>query len=703
MLFALMWVVFSVLLYHSSFTSPSLVINVDSRVAERSQLFYGKDAAYTQASSAWQSITPGENRLVFPLQGDYSSMRWDLLQEPGSLKVNDIYFSFFGKKQKPVPVVLEPLNDIVLLGQIASGGMIVTTANAKDPQVNVIIDVKAVSLKEKFASAGLGFLIAFCVIICILFKSIFLGFLSQLEDFFARISLRLRADGFKASEIAWLFVIGCVFYSYFLSSFSFSIDDEMAAVRQDPAVWVTQGRWFVYLIERFLFAQSSIPFAPYILLVLGFSVSYALILRVHRCVPDWKSYALYPVFCAFPTWWAISEFYSNVPAVAFGIFFISLSLYLAFLDDSEQSSSPAGVWLKNSAIVLMLSCATAAYQALLLVYVTMLFGALLFRSRHHGLSQQGGQLLKHSFLFLMKNAVWVVLSVLCYGLISAVAQHFIAVSSGYIDKFIDYNAWLTQPGDAVSAILQEMKKIYSGDSTRYGADIGLASLVITGATLSLWCRHKGIAAVRLLLWAGVLIMPFGLHVISAGGPPAMRAMLAIAYVSWLACLLMLSVRRRAGLVLAGLLVGLFQLQIFSVTSQYMASATITQAHDRMLAADIYRRIGELSPSFDRNTPVEVDFFGLKPVKTVYGDGWWAPTQGSFFAWDVGNIERMLTYMKVMGYQNLSAPPNDQRIAMTPVFLAMPVWPAMGSVQKVGDRYLVRLSQEPDPLHASYVP
>lgn len=120
----------------------------------------------------------------------------------------------------------------------------------------------------------------------------------------------------------------------------------------------------------------------------------------------------------------------------------------------------------------------------------------------------------------------------------------------------------------------------------------------------------------------------------------------------------------------------------------------------MLAADIYRRIGELSENFDRNKPFEIDVYGHKKINTVYVQGWSSATQGSFFDWDKGKLLRMVSYMKVMGYQNINMLGDEERRAMTPLFRNMPAWPAAGSVKKLGERYLVKLSQDSDPIHAN---
>jgi len=162
-------------------------------------------------------------------------------------------------------------------------------------------------------------------------------------------------------------------------------------------------------------------------------------------------------------------------------------------------------------------------------------------------------------------------------------------------------------------------------------------------------------------------------------------------------------QRTVGVSIGAFVVLVYTLQILGLSSQYMASATISQAHDRMVAADIYRRIGELTADFDRNEPVEVDVYGHKDFSTIYASGWSSAMQGSFFAWDQGDLPRMLVYMRLMGYQPLPLISKSEQRKMTPLFLEMPVWPAAGCVRKVGNRYLVRLSRDPDPAHAGTPP
>lgn len=692
-------VLLSAILLFLPLTNAHLVIELDSKITGDSQLFFGENRDYTQANSTWQHIVPGKNTLVFSMHGTYSSLRWDVLDGPGAIKVNDIYLSLLGKKLYSNSITLTPIYEIEQTHFTQNNTEITTKPDAKDPQIDVNVDFEIVQKQRVMVSLLLGFLCAAFLLTILFFRKNALRLVESIERPVINLINLLRADGINTKEFGCLFAIGSIFYIYFLSTFSFSIDDEMAAVRLDPAAWISQGRWFVYLVERFVFPQSSIPFAPYIFLIVTLAISYSLILRLHNYKPNWKTYFTYPIFCAFPTWWFISEFYSNVPALAFGMLFVSFSAYLFLAKNTTADSGFLNKALKNIFIVLMLACAVAAYQSLILFFITVIFGSLLIRTQDNAASTR--QLAIYATITLFRGMLLVLLSIATYSAINVLAQKIVVADSGYIGNFINIKAILDNPFEVARSVLSEMGYMYTGDASRFGVNIGLSALIIAAATFSIFFTPPRKSAVLLILWTGVLVAPFIFNVISGGSPLPMRAMLAISYVSWLSAAILLTNKRPLALAVSCIVIALYQIQIFSTNSQYMASATITQAHDRMLAADIYRRIGELNTNFDRTAPIELDVFGKKNLNTLYANGWSSTMQGSFFSWDNGNLDRMVTYMRVMGYENLSTPTIDERIATTPLFKEMPVWPSEGSVKKVGNRYLVRLSKESDPTHEQF--
>ena len=64
---------------------------------------------------------------------------------------------------------------------------------------------------------------------------------------------------------------------------------------------------------------------------------------------------------------------------------------------------------------------------------------------------------------------------------------------------------------------------------------------------------------------------------------------------------------------------------------------------------------------------------------------------SFFGWDGGHTSRVTNFLHILGYTSLDALPLERRSAYVDQGITMPVWPAKGSVQVVGDVVLVKFS------------
>jgi hypothetical protein len=470
-------------------------------------------------------------------------------------------------------------------------------------------------------------------------------------------------------------------------------------VRENAGVWLGEGRWTVFLIESLLFPQPAIPYAPFIVLIVCLAISYSLITRVHNYPANWKTYASYPLFCAFPTWWFISEFYSNVPAVGIGVLLVSISIFLTYRNSRADCINSPLKTGSRLAIVMLLACAIGAYQSLILLYLVMAAGVALIK-----LLRSNGKacvLVEQAIRKIVQIIVLTAASILLYVAINYAAQKISGEHSAYIGNFIKIDILLKAPRWLAFTVVTDAWHVYSGAISVFGASMPLASVLLVLSTVTIAFGGNSRAAVCLFLWLFVLTAPFALQFLSGVHAVPLRSMLSLAYVTWLMGMILLSHTRIAVALIGTIVVGIYQLQIISVTSQYIALANITQAHDRMLAADIYRRIGELSYDFDRDSPIEIDVYGHKKINTVYAKGRSSMIGDSFFDWNRGNLLRMVTYMKVMGYQSIKMGEEDARRAMTPLFEDMSVWPAAGSVKKVGERYLVRLSLDPDPVHAGY--
>jgi hypothetical protein len=131
-------------------------------------------------------------------------------------------------------------------------------------------------------------------------------------------------------------------------------------------------------------------------------------------------------------------------------------------------------------------------------------------------------------------------------------------------------------------------------------------------------------------------------------------------------------------------------QIVYATNLYYAAGYFVRIHDQELAAALYARIAEAVPDFDPQKTYAVDIYGSRQFVTNYPRPPSSTLGFSYFEWGDGTEERMLDYMRLIGYTNLREPPADQRRQHAADFKQMSVWPSRGSVRLVGDTILIKL-------------
>ncbi|KPX26533.1 hypothetical protein ALQ08_01096 [Pseudomonas syringae pv. delphinii] len=676
----------------SPLCTPTLRLIVLSDTASQSQLYTSRNASFSEENSETQPLSAGRTELKFDLTNAASPARWDPAQSSANITVSSISIAIAGVNLPGANISIQPANQITSLVKATNGYVISIPSNANDPQALIQFNENSIMTVKIIACVVLTCLISLIIfskkIISPTINKYSLSIIKQATRFKAH----LIEHEFSKKEFFTLFLVATVLNSYFITNLSLSIDDEMGALRTDPEIWISQGRWAVYIIERFLLPLPAIPFIPYLILDVALALSYMLLVRAHGAMPSWRSSIAFPVFCSFPTWWLIGEFSSNVPAVACGLFLTALSAYLSApslnLEGSKRST------LKTLTLCLMLATAISCYQSLVLLYLSVGLGVLLIgtMSTSNNMTYwllRGGL----RYLFLAIGGM------ISYFILNKIFQDAYGSYSAYLGGFVKFDQFIEHPLTASRQIFAEARSLYFGSAYYFGSSIGLAPYILLASTLTVlkitYGKNKPLAT---LVWVLALTTPFLLHFLAGAGGMPMRTMISLAYVAWLMVFILLTATRAFSPIVFAPITLIYIIQLLDVNSQYIASATLTQRHDELLAADIYRRVGEIDKTFDRTKPVKIDFYGHKQFETVYAKGWSSTTQASFFDWDNGNILRILTYMKILGYPNLYAVDKDAGRALTPIFMTMPVWPALGSVIKVDDTYLVRLSKDADPAH-----
>lgn len=476
-----------------------------------------------------------------------------------------------------------------------------------------------------------------------------------------------------------LFAIFVAMYFSELASFSLSIDEELAAFRTDPSIWIIQGRWGAYLVERFLIPHPVMPFLTPALFGAGCVAAYLLVMdAIDKHELSIAEYACFAIFCGFPTWFFVVEFYSNIAAVGIGLFATALALWLIGKKDISPHS------LRFLGAVASGGFAISIYQSFAPTILVLGIAITILQARAGAGKSLARGLLQTVFL-LIGAAVF-------YAVGNAISRSFVPGSNAYFESLSQPGFLFQHPIVVIGRVLGSVGEVYG---LRYGtydtAFWAIPPLLILGG----WTLLRESLHARLLLTiaaVAALLIPFGLHFLAAGSMPV-RSLVGVPIAMWLFAYVAVTSRdsriRTASAIL--LAVALFQIQV--IQNYRQASSYLVDKHDTLMAGAIYDRLSSAS-GFDAKRIYALTTFGSQPFATNYPRPPGSTVGYSFFEWDGGNPWRIAYYMKLLGYSNLNGATQDQ-VDQTIVRLStMPAWPAPGSVEIKDDIALIRLGEAP---------
>ncbi len=484
---------------------------------------------------------------------------------------------------------------------------------------------------------------------------------------------------------------------FYLANLTLSIDDEIHANYSAVPHWISVGRWTLAALNYFLFPQPVVPFVPYLVFSVCLGLGYWLLLKAHRIHIGWISYLSLFTFSTYPLWHLIAYFDSTVYGIGVGMALIGLCALLFSTSLYSDHRSILTYVIQMSSQVALLGFAVAAYQSFVFMYLIVGAGIVLINI-FNGVDLHARNLLKG----LLQIVIVSTLAVLVQTSVAAFIQKLTNIPpSSYLDTFYgDQLNWWERLGLLVS----EAKAYYTGDRSKFGVPFTSSFMLFIMASLFIAYRaifQRQRSTIRRLTlifsWLFVLTTPFLMILIFSNPPPA-RTLWPLAYVFWLMSVILLQTRTLLARTLASLLIVLFGLQSVYINNLYNAKAIIANQFDRALAADIYSRLGMVDPTFDRAKPAMVSFYGqARFILPAYSSHWSTTVVASSYDWN--SAGRIVSYMRLMGCQNLSLLPDTQRVELADEFDKMPAWPADGFIKKVNDVFLIKLSNEPDGFHA----
>lgn len=488
----------------------------------------------------------------------------------------------------------------------------------------------------------------------------------------------------------WMSVLFAVFvllYFYELSNFTLSIDEELAMYREDSRVWIAQGRWGIYLIERFLLPNPATPVVPLALLGALLAAAATQLFSLFNVDAVGLRILGFALIAGFPTTFMLAEFSTNVVPVG-------LAMLGAVL--CAKWSRDHGAW-PTTLLLIVLASILSLYQSVLFLVVVLCLGLALQDIQYR-------DAVPRAVLWrLIRTGILLLAGIALYAAVNKMALAISGTRAAYVQSYFDLYFPTREPDLVWDRIRFDVDRLYFGrweKGFRQGpAQFALVALAGTVMLHALRPRTRidlGKSSMGVALLTMIMLTPFALHVFSPWQVPY-RSMLAVPFAMWL--LVMHAYRSVASITIKKALITLLALTVLhnwqSLNQFFHASKTVG-LHDQIIATRLSERIAQVLPPTDSSAPVKIVVSGALRFDNGYSFKQLTTTAGSsFFEWDHGNPDRIAKYLRYLGLGNFRRADPELEARLMPLAKALPVWPADGCVARVEDTVLIHFPNSSD--------
>lgn len=500
-----------------------------------------------------------------------------------------------------------------------------------------------------------------------------------------------RLDGGRRFTEVLIFT--CILKAISISGYHLGIDDEVIAIKGAADWWLSIGRWGAAFLEHIFIQYPVVPFSTSLLFCFSLAVVYQILCGMHGVSSRPVTLGLLPIFALYPTWAFIEAFYGILPAVSVGLAITVLSAYLA-LRYTLCKSTPI-IYLVSALILLIV--AIGCYQSFLLLYLSICAGTCLCGN------------MSDERLPLLASKRGVITIAVC-PLVAAASSIFLAwffrqasgiSESQYLEGFTNPSYLLNSPlRHILSGLVLTPYRYYVGDPYYYGNQLYVCGVVMTSACILFLANSfkRKPATLRTSCFLFLLVSPFLFTLLGEELPT--RSLFSLPYVVWcLSVLLHTSIfnnailKQRFWLPLVALF-ALFVQQIIFLNGLYFASSILAKEHDTRVASEIYYRMSLIGDEIESGKDIQLGITGKLGYETIYPTGTGSTLGASFFDWDNGNPDRIVSFMKLSGYPNISFLPKERLQDYADAFSSMGQWPSASSLRRVGDGlFLLKLSDD----------
>lgn len=502
--------------------------------------------------------------------------------------------------------------------------------------------------------------------------------------------------------LPWLFAIGFVFWFGSLAMFGINMDQGYAMFREDQRIWLSQGRWTIFLLAQYIHPQPVLAYFPHLVYVLCAVCAYPLLLDALQVSTRSKKAALlaFPLFMAHPIWYFILEFTANTVPTGLGLLSTAMAVWLFAV--LIQQRSPLHPLLNGLLQIVLLCLALGLYQSLLFMAATFYLALLIKYYVQRPLCLK--PLLLSAFILGVGLATNSLLLELLYKLYET--------QDDYVSNNLHLNKIIENTSHALNFTLSNLREVYLGETRVYSTSFitsGLIFILTAGYFLLVQAKNtylqisqnnqerRGLSALILLVLSVFVLLVLFVPLIPqllTGGVYRMpyRTLIAVSTPLWLATIYLLTQAQNKSwryVVLA--VVVCSQIQILHIHARFNSSTALLKNYDRTLATAIYNRATEFIPHFSLQTPTSFDISGGINYTPIYGDPPSSLMTDSFFGQKYDVQMRVGNFMRSQGLTGLVPVNMNYHLALKPYYADMPSWPADGSMRMHDGILLIKLS------------